>query len=146
VDDLSADARWPGWSGAAAGLGFRSVLSTGLHTADDRPLGALNLYRREPGAFAADDHETARLLAAHATAVMAAALRQRNLEAAIESRTVIGQAEGILMIRYGLDAEHAIAVLRRCSQQANIKLRELAEEVVIARGLPDNLRRAVTHH
>jgi GAF domain-containing protein len=146
VDDLSAEVRWPEWSPEAARLGFRSVLSTGLHTADDRPLGALNLYRREPAGFGVQDQQTARLLAAHATAAIAAALRQQNLQVAVESRTVIGQAEGILMIRYGLNAEQAIAVLRRCSQQANIKLRDLAAAVVIDRGLPDNQRRTAIRH
>lgn len=49
-----------------------------------------------------------------------------NLEIAVEHRTVIGQAIGILQERYDLDAEQAFAVLQRRSQDENIKLYVLA--------------------
>ena len=138
-EDLATDPRWPDWAPKAAALGLRSVLSAGLRTAGGRRLGSLNLYGYRPRAFTERDLETARLFAAHATAALWAALREYNLQLAMESRTVIGRAEGILMIRYGMDADQALAVLRRYSQDGNVKLRDLAESVVQHRGLPDDL-------
>lgn len=49
-----------------------------------------------------------------------------NLEIAVEHRTVIGQAVGILQERFGMDSERAFAVLARLSQERNIKLYTLA--------------------
>jgi AmiR/NasT family two-component response regulator len=49
-----------------------------------------------------------------------------NLRRAIDSRDVIGQAKGILMQRRGIGADEAFVLLRRTSQQLNVKLAELA--------------------
>jgi AmiR/NasT family two-component response regulator len=49
---------------------------------------------------------------------------------------VIGQAEGILMERFGIDAEQAFNVLRRVSQDRNVKLSLIAEELVRTRRTP----------
>ena len=53
-----------------------------------------------------------------------------NLQRAIESRDVIGQAKGILMERHGLGPDQAFARLVAMSQNANVKLREVAESIV----------------
>jgi GAF domain-containing protein len=134
--DLADDPRWADWAPKAAGLGLRSILSTSLHTAAGRRLGFLTVYGHQPRAFSDQDLETAKLLSAHATATLWAAQREANLRAAVESRTVIGQAEGILMVRYGLSGDQAIAVLRRYSQNTNTKLHELALEVIARQRLP----------
>ena len=59
---------------------------------------------------------------------------QRRLAAAIatiaENRAVIEQAKGMLMVVYGISAEAAFDLLRWRSQEANVKLRRLAEQVV----------------
>jgi hypothetical protein len=47
-----------------------------------------------------------------------------------ERRALIEQAKGMLMFVYGLDAEEAFGVLRSQSQEHNIKLRLIAEQVV----------------
>jgi AmiR/NasT family two-component response regulator len=49
---------------------------------------------------------------------------------------VIGQAEGILMERFKISADQAFAVLRRVSQDRNLKLNKVAEEVVSTRKTP----------
>ncbi len=134
--DLATDSRWPHWGPQAVDLGLRSVLSVTLHTGTNRRLGALILYTHETRHFTSHDIETARLFAAHATAALWAAIESDNLNAALQTRTQIGQATGILMERYGLDADQAAAVLRRYSQQTSTKLSALAEDVVIRRGLP----------
>jgi AmiR/NasT family two-component response regulator len=52
------------------------------------------------------------------------------------SRTIIGQAEGILMERLGIDADQAFAYLRRVSQSENRKLIMVCSEIVETRRLP----------
>lgn len=49
---------------------------------------------------------------------------------ALQSRKVIGQAIGILMERFGLDDGRAFAFLVRASSHGNIKLRDVAAELV----------------
>ncbi|GAA2807821.1 PAS and ANTAR domain-containing protein [Mycolicibacterium pallens] len=47
-----------------------------------------------------------------------------------ENRATIEQAKGMLMVVYGIDSEAAFDLLRWRSQEANIKLRLLADQVV----------------
>lgn len=53
-----------------------------------------------------------------------------NLEKALETRDIIGQAKGILMARQRIDADAAFDVLRLASQRTNKKLRDVASELV----------------
>lgn len=63
---------------------------------------------------------------------LAAAQQQiENLSRALESRHLIGMAQGLLMARYGLTQKQAFAYLARCSQEENIKLREVARRAVL---------------
>lgn len=136
ASDLGADDRWPRWGPPAAELGLRSIISATLHAAGNRRLGALNVYGYARNQFTPRDVETVRLFAAHATAALWSALESANLRAALETRTQIGQAVGILMHRYDMTPEQASNVLKRYSQQSNTKLRTLADTVVLQRGLP----------
>jgi hypothetical protein len=134
-DDLAVEPRWPKFGPATAERGYRAVLSTAL-LPDARPprlSGALNMYSRRRGGLNAADGDTALLLAthgslalAHTQAVTTADLQASHLRKAIDSRDVIGQAKGILMSRRGITAEEAFDVLRRTSQDLNIKLADLA--------------------
>jgi len=135
VDDTRTEVRWPAWATAVADSGIRSVLSVRLYTSTEL-LGALNLYSREPQKFDLDDQAVAHVLARHAAVAIAAARKQENLSLAVDARKVIGQAQGILMERYDLDAERAFAVLVRYSQENNIKLREVARRLIETRRLP----------
>ncbi len=98
------------------------------------PPGAINLYGRRTGAFGDEAVNHALVLSSHASLALAgsaahtaAALRERNLRRAIDSRDVIGQAKGILMHRRGVSADEAFDILRRTSQDLNVKLAELAQ-------------------
>ncbi|WP_020659575.1 ANTAR domain-containing protein [Amycolatopsis benzoatilytica] len=132
--DLRAAPMWPDWAPAAAGDGWRSVLATAL--ADEaltRFSGALNLYSRSPGGLAGADRDILLLLASHAALAVAGTdaltrdeLHQAQLRTALDSRDVIGQAKGIIMARRGLDADEAFDLLRRTSQELNVKLVHLA--------------------
>jgi len=55
---------------------------------------------------------------------------EANLERAVESHRLVGQAMGILIERHRIVAQEAFDVLRRASQDHNIKLREVAQRVV----------------
>jgi GAF domain-containing protein len=134
-DDLGADERWPLWAGDVAELGFRSSLTVPLHERG-RVFAVLQLYSQQPAAFGAEQNAIATLLARRSSVALAAVRRTDHLKQAVDARTVIGQAEGILMERFGLDAEAAFAVLRRYSQQGNTKLHDVAEQVVRERALP----------
>lgn len=46
-----------------------------------------------------------------------------------DRRAIIEQAKGMIMFVYGIDAEDAFAVLRKQSQDHNVKIRLLAEQV-----------------
>lgn len=137
VDDLDTDPRWPSWGRAMVDeLGIRSSLSFRLFTRPDRTWGALNVYSRTPGAFTHEELEHGRTIAAMATVALARSINDEQLAAAIETRTVIGQAIGMVMERYGLDEDRAFSVLRRISSQENVKLREIARQLVVTRDLP----------
>jgi hypothetical protein len=55
----------------------------------------------------------------------------KGLELALEHRTVLGQATGIVMERYGLSAEQAWEKLAQASQHTNRKVYLLASELVV---------------
>lgn len=134
--DAAADSRWPRWGPAVSSRhGVTSMLSVRLFSSD-AVHGALNLYSRRRAAF--DDYGTdiARLLATHVSVALRSALSEENLRLAVDSRSVIGQAQGILMERFSLDAIQAFALLSRISQDRNIRLIDVAEHVARRRELP----------
>jgi GAF domain-containing protein len=135
---LAEDDRWPRFGPAAADLGYHSLVSTAL-LVDARPprlSGALNVYSHKPRGIPRSDWDILLLLATHASLALATTravthsqLQQAQLRQALDSRDVIGQAKGILMGRRGITADAAFDVLRRTSQELNIKLHELAETI-----------------
>jgi GAF domain-containing protein len=129
VDDLVADARWPKFAARAVELGMRRMLACQL-SAPQKTIGALNLYAREPDAFDAESQHIATVFAAHASIALANRRLQADLKRAYESRSVIGQAIGILVERRRITADQAFDLLVRASQNRHVKLRELAAYVV----------------
>lgn len=135
ANNTATDARWPKWGPAVAELGLLSALSVGLET-KDRRYGSLNLYADQVYAFGADDLAVAEIFARHASVALAAAHNEAGLQLAVDARKLIGQAQGILMERFDIDPDRAFDVLRRFSQAHNIKLKEVALQVVQGRQLP----------
>ncbi|MDD7965250.1 ANTAR domain-containing protein [Actinomycetospora lemnae] len=138
----SPDAPWPTFGRQAAeGLGLGAVLSTGMFPGGEPPrFGALNFYSWTSDGLDAADRDHALVLAAHAATAIAAVqartaaeLRESQLREALQSRDVIGQAKGVLMERRGLTSDQAFDLLRRTSQDLNVKLREVAETLVTRR-------------
>jgi hypothetical protein len=136
-------ARWPTFVAAALAAGFESILAFRLFAAEDT-LGALNLYSRARGAFDEAARAFGGVYAAHAALALAGAQIHEHdvalvngLHDALVARDVIGQAKGILMATRHIDADAAFALLRATSQDHNIKLRVIAEDVAITGTLPD---------
>jgi GAF domain-containing protein len=115
-----------------------SILSYRLFIEADT-MGALNLYSRQKAAFDVEDRAVGSIFAAHAAVALSAARQQEQLEQAIQTRDLIGQAKGILMARQHVSADEAFEMLRRGSQRLNLKLREVARQVAEGpTGSPDS--------
>ncbi|MGY4967264.1 GAF and ANTAR domain-containing protein [Streptomyces sp. 900105245] len=120
--------RWPAYVPPARELGLGSMMGFLLYT-DEEDLGALNLYSHRPGAFTEASETAGWLLASHAAVAFSAARTHAQMEQAIATRHTIGEAMGILMGAHHLTEEQAFDVLRRYSQENNIKLRGVARRV-----------------
>ncbi len=141
-EDLADDPRWPRFGPLAASVGVRSALGMGLSRTGTQ--GALNLYARYPQAFGIVDRGKASILAALAGVALSTAqgrdreeLKIENLQAALVTRQIIGQAEGILIERERISSDEAFDILRRASQHLNVKLREIAKTLVETGERPD---------
>jgi GAF domain-containing protein len=134
--DVLNDPRWPKWGPAVAEIGIRSVLSLRLETRARR-YGSLNLYSDRLDGFDDDDVAVGTIFVGHAAIAIANAHNEEGLQVAIDARKLIGQAQGVLMERFDIDADRAFEFLRRQSQAHNVKLRYVAEWVVDHRSSPD---------
>lgn len=126
--DLAGEPRWARWSPVAAALGVRSTLTMRLFT--DAALGTVNLYSTRPVRLDAARLCEAQVIAAHVSVVVAAMSAAGHLRRAMESRHVIGLAQGMLMQRFELTADRAFELLRHQSQQTNVKLISIARQIV----------------
>lgn len=133
---VEAGGEWPEFSTAAQVEEVHSVMSVPLRVRE-QTVGVLNIYGAEDRPFTGDEETTGRLLAEQAAIVVANAMAfagaeelNSNLERAVQTRDLIGQAKGILMARQGCSAEEAFDVLRRASQRTNRKLHEIAATIV----------------
>lgn len=129
VDDLAAETRWPELAQRAEHLRIGSLLCLQLYVEGD-DLGALNLVSSRKGAFSDDSEHVGLFVAAHAAVAFAGARKLTGMAAALANRDLIGQAKGILMARYAVDADGAFSMLSQLSQDTNHKLVEVAEAVV----------------
>lgn len=135
VADAETDERWPRWGPAVAELGFRSILAIRLTFAGET-IGALNLYSDEPRAFDDENVDLALVYTSHAATALSTARAVTGLQTALQSRHLIGVAQGILMQRFHIDMDTALEVLRRYSSHTNVKMREIAQMVVDDGQLP----------
>ena len=137
IDDVRTEERWPDYVAHAQETGVRSSLSVPLPY-QGSSIGALNIYSTKPAAFASPEAleaglETAEVVAvavANADAHWRMSEQARNMRLAMESRSVIEQAKGVLMAQRHLTAEQAFEVLREASQRYNRKLRDIALGIV----------------
>ena len=134
--DLPSDDRWPRLRSLLRDSPVHSVLALPLREGE-QPVGVVNVYAAEVGAFTGDSRRIAELVTAAVGGVLQSMAEREslrnlaaNLEKALTSRAVIDQAKGVLMARLGIGAEEAFARLVTLSNRLNIKLRDLARLVV----------------
>jgi hypothetical protein len=135
IPDMSASTMTAFAPGAVqAGIG--SALAFVLEISEDT-IGALNLYSKRVNGFNDSDVAIGSVLATYAAFVSARAnvihgdlLRIGQLEEALKSRDIIGQAKGILMERESISSDEAFDMLKKISQRLNVKLREIAAKFV----------------
>ena len=128
--DLGHESRWPQFaSRAQRETGITSMLCFRLFVEGDT-LGALNLHSKAATAFGGESRTVGLVFAAHAAIALSSAIHDEQMEEALQSRDLIGQAKGILMAREGITADQAFDMLRRASQRLNVKLRDVAGGIV----------------
>jgi len=124
-----ADGRWPHFLPQATAMGLKAQMAIRLY--DDRSsVAGLNFYSTERESIDPEAPLSAELFATHAALALGRARQVEDLNAALDTRSTIGQAMGILMERYRIDAEHAFHFLTRTSQDSNTKLRDVAAELI----------------
>ncbi|MEV8379222.1 GAF and ANTAR domain-containing protein [Kribbella sp. NPDC056861] len=136
IGDFAAERRWPRFGAAVLNAGHRSCLffplaSTGAQTA------VFGLFSATPGAFSDVSYDLVLLFALHAGVAFDnvrlyddSSKLIEQLRTALDTRTVISQAQGLLMQRFGIASTVAFDVLKRRSQDTNTRLRALAENLV----------------
>jgi len=135
-DDLDADPRWPSVGPLAAAHGVRAVLGVPIDLREG-PVGTLNVYAAQPHRW--DDGDVAAIQAY--SRVIASLLRSAvqahvsgkaatQLQRALDHRSLIEQAKGVLMERRGLDQQAAFELLRSKARSTRRRLDEVAREVV----------------
>jgi len=129
IEDVGTDSRWPTFAEQATAAGVRSMLCLPLHV-DTSLFGTLSVYADTPRAFKDVTESVARVLAVLAAITLSESRGRANLERALESRDLIGQAKGIIMQARRITADEAFALLVRRSQETNTKLLDVAEDVV----------------
>ena len=136
ADATSLRERWPAYAARLDEAGLRAVIGVPMN-AFAQTIGVINIYRSGGGAWTPEEIEAAEIVASvgagyivYGTDMRAQHDLAQQLQAAISSRDLIGQAKGILMEREGMSAEAAFTALRQFSQHSNRKLHEVAMEIV----------------
>jgi signal transduction protein with GAF and PtsI domain len=133
IDELST---WPRYTERARELGFEAVIGVPLN-ARGQTIGVLNVYREQAGKWTEREVELCEILAAvgagyilNANEIRAQHELAEQLQGALDTRTIIEQAKGLLMATEGDSAANAFKRLRELSMNANRKLRDVAQELV----------------
>jgi transcriptional regulator with GAF, ATPase, and Fis domain len=130
VEDLAVDRRWPRYQQyALANTPIRSILSFELFV-DHDTTAALNFFAHHPYAFTDESMELGHIFATHVALAWSMMRRHDQFRSALASRDIIGQAKGVIMERFDLDAVEAFDLLARLSQQSNMKLFDIARTLI----------------
>lgn len=138
IEAVSVESRWPAFTPRASEIGFGSNVSFPLDV--NGTVGALNVYSKQERVFDEGALEIgkvfvrqARIALNNAHTYVAARRLSDQLNEALKSRDLIGQAKGIIMEREGVTDAEAFEMLRTISQHTNVKLRLVAEQVIAER-------------
>lgn len=136
VADTRTDNRWPEYLAVVASHGYFALMGVPL-ALEGEAKAALNFFASTPDAFSPEGAALANAYAAQASKAMILAIRVAshletadNLKAAMEKRTAIDIAVGIVMGQNRCSQEEAFSILSRASNNQNVKLRDLAEQVI----------------
>jgi len=136
VDVDQVRSRWPDLEESAADLGIKSFIALPL-VLSDRIHGSFNLYSSDPQGFQSLDESLVEVFTTAAVTALQQAERHRraltsirNLQAALTSRAYIDQAIGIVMALHGIPAPEAFDRLVSKSQEANVKLKVVARQLL----------------
>lgn len=130
VPDLETEDRFPNYQrDALAETPIRSIMAFQLFIAGET-LGALNVYSETADTFDGEARTLGLIFAAHSSVAFNSARREDQFRKALSSRDVIGQAKGMIMERYGVDAVQAFELLRKLSQDSNVPLIKVATDLV----------------
>jgi transcriptional regulator with GAF, ATPase, and Fis domain len=135
-DLAAATERWPKFAPEAMANGFTAVHALPMRLRGN-VIGALNLFEAEPPVIDPDGIEAAQAFADIATiailqyrsSVQANELMDQ-LNTALNTRIVIEQAKGIVAERDGVDMDQAFASLRTYARNNNLRLTDVATDVV----------------
>ena len=152
IDVVERDSRFTRFAPGALDHEINSVLSLPLHVGGTS-VGALNLYSHDADAFDEDDEQTvaaAQPLIDYASGAIASSPLYaysldmvEGLVESLESRALIAQAMGVLMVTDGCTSEEALDRLRETALAAGTSMRAVAERVIADRpaGVPADQRR-----
>jgi GAF domain-containing protein len=136
IPDVSIDARWRGYHARAAHAGLRSSLSVPLRLGD-LAAAAMNLYVFDHHVFAEAERAVISQFCDEASRALSLALRHElltekndHLHTAMATRRLIDQAIGLVMAQNRCSADEAFDILRRASQNRNVKINKLAAEMI----------------
>ncbi|GBE64733.1 transcriptional regulator [Mycobacterium sp. MFM001] len=130
INDMAHEQRWPAYCrDALIKTPIRSILSFQLF-ADHQTMGALNVYADQPNVFDEDAVEQGLICATHTALAWNLCRRDEQFRSALASRDIIGQAKGMIMERFKIDAVQAFELLKRLSQSSNTPLVNVARQVV----------------
>jgi GAF domain-containing protein len=139
LDDVTSDQRWPSFSAHLAGAGFGSCVALPLSTHRRDDTAVLSLLSHQPHKFTDIAYDVVLLLTLHAGVMFDNAALYHDstklveqLRSALRTRSLVGQAQGMLMRQFNIDADHAFDALRRSSQNSNTKLRDLSGLLIAA--------------
>jgi transcriptional regulator with GAF, ATPase, and Fis domain len=134
--DLRRSTSWPRFASESVDAGFPSVCAVPLRLKDDI-LGCLNLFMAEPVPLSTAEISLAQALADVASiaivqdlATRRAALREGQLQHALDSRIAIEQAKGMIAEHGGVDMVEAFARLRAVARNTNRGLSDVASALV----------------
>jgi transcriptional regulator with GAF, ATPase, and Fis domain len=130
ISDMTRENRWPAYClDAAKETPIRSLMSFQLF-ADNHDMGALSFYAEQPNAFDDEAAELGLILATHTAVAWTMVRRDEQFRSALASRDIIGQAKGMIMERFKVDAVQAFELLKRLSQGSNTQLAVVARQLV----------------
>lgn len=138
--DLPTDPRWPRLATVVPTF-LRAAMTLPLYRAG-KPAAALVLLSDRPHAFDALDRRAARIFAVHAGLSLDRAMTEESLDGAIRRREIVGPAIGIISERYRIDTGAAMEALREASQTTNVKVIELALDIVRTGLVPEAVERS----